>query len=267
MNYSLFSKKRNNKSEELFHDEWAKTASFDHVDPNMQFEGPTSPEYFYAARLLKPIKNKKILVLGCGLGEEVVYLAKKGANVYALDISKEMLTFTKNLARHHNVQRKIRFFHVPAEEMRFGEECFDAVFACNLIHHIQVKQGIKKVHKVLKKGGVCVFLEPQADNLLINLYRAMASDVRTDNEHPITKTDIKLVKKYFSHVQLREFHLFTLLIFVWFYIGEGVHPNKERYWKKIIYQAEKYKKAFALLRKIDVFLLRFFPYLGRFCWV
>lgn len=262
-----FQKKKNYKSEDAFHDEWAKSIDPNSIDPIAQFEGPTSPEYKYAVSLLKPVKGKKVLILGCGLGEEAVYLAKKGAIVYAVDISQQMLNFTKSLARRYKVQDKIHLFHTAAENVTFADNSFDFVFACNLLHHIQLKKGLKKIYRVLKKGGASVFLEPLAYNPVINIYRTMASEVRTDGEHPITLEDLKLIQNYFPQLRHKEFHLFTLLIFVWFYVGEGVHPNKERYWKKIIYDAKKYKKVFALLHTLDVLLLRLVPLLSKYCWV
>jgi ubiquinone/menaquinone biosynthesis C-methylase UbiE len=267
MKANFLKKRKNNKSEESFHDEWAKSVKLQDIDPIAQFEAPTSPEYRYAASLLQPIQGKKILVLGCGLGEEVVYLAKKGASVYAVDISLEMINFTKKLAEKYHVQKKVKLFHTSAEEIPFPKNSFDAVFACNLMHHIQLKMGVKKVYQVLKKGGVVIFLEPLAYNPVINVYRKMASEVRTDGEHPITFEDLEFMKEYFPRLTHKEFHFFTLLIFVWFYIGKGIHPNKERYWKKIIHEAQTYKTIFQFLHALDRIVLRLFPSLSKFYWV
>jgi len=260
-------KKRNNKSEEAFHNEWARSITISDIDPIRQFEGPTSPEYRYAANLLKPIKGKKILILGCGLGEEVVYLAKKGAKIFAIDISKEMLTFTHKLSLHYGLQHNIQLFHVAAENISFPQESFDAIFACNLLHHINLKKGINKIYKVLKTDGTAIFLEPLAYNPIINVYRKMASDVRTDSEHPITYKDIELIKQYFPNFMHREFHFSTLLIFIWFFVGLRIHPNKERYWKKIIHEGRKYKTVFTILHKIDNLILTLIPWLASLYWV
>jgi 2-polyprenyl-3-methyl-5-hydroxy-6-metoxy-1,4-benzoquinol methylase len=55
-------------------------------------------------RLLdRPIKGKMALDIGCGTGRIALTLAKKGANVTALDLSSAMLEFCSNEARKAKV--------------------------------------------------------------------------------------------------------------------------------------------------------------------
>ena len=46
-------------------------------------------------KLLSLLRNKKVLVLGCGSGPDVLWLAEKGAKVTGIDISKEQLVFAR----------------------------------------------------------------------------------------------------------------------------------------------------------------------------
>ncbi len=263
----FFTKKDNNKTEEDFHDEWALTAHIEDCDPTTQFSCATSPEYRYVADALCPMNGKKILVLGCGLGEEAVYCALQGAHVVALDISRRMLEHTVRLARQHGIESAIRTLHGSVEQFQCTDDPFDAILACNILHHIDIKKSLHCVSRALKPGGLFVFSEPLAYNPLINIYRAMASRVRTDGEHPLTMEDIEAMKCLFPTLELKTFHLFTLGIFVWFFAIERIHPNSERYWKKIIYDALKYERAFTILSRIDHYVLQIFPFLSRFCWV
>ena len=261
-----FKKKKNFQTEEHFHDEWAKSISVNNIDVIAQFESITSPEYKKAFESLGNIKNKKVLNLGCGLGEEATYLALKGAKVTAIDISQEMLNKTKELAKKYEVRSKIKFYKTAAEKLKFKDNTFDAVLGCNILHHVQIEDSIKEVKRVLKPNGIASFTEPLIYNPVINIYRAMASKVRTDTEHPLSINDIKLIKKVFPKTKHYEFHLSTLLIFVWFYVAEGLHPNKVRYWKKIITDGEKYKIPFRILQSIDNKLINLFPFVKRYCW-
>ncbi len=263
----FFTKKDNNKTEEDFHDEWALSTHIEDCDPIAQFSCATSPEYRYVADALYPMNDKKILVLGCGLGEEAVYCALQGAHVIALDISKRMLEHTANLARRHNVEMFICVLQGSAEQFQCEDGSLDAILACNILHHVDIEKSLRCISRALKPGGLFVFSEPLAYNPLINIYRAMASRVRTDGEHPLTLKDIEVMKCFFPTLELKTFHLFTLGIFVWFFAIERIHPNSERYWKKIIYDALKYERAFNVLSRIDNYLLRIFPFLSRFCWV
>lgn len=259
-------KKQNYKSEEYFHNEWARSVSLDEIDVFSQFEGKTSPEYREVIRTLGKVKNKRILNLGCGLGEETVYLASLGARVTAIDISKGMLNFTKKLALKHEV-KNISCYQMSAERLAFRNNNFDAVVGCNILHHVDIEKTILQVKRVLKADGMAVFSEPLAYNPIVNVYRSMATNVRTDHEHPLTYGDLERIRRVFPNMIHKEFHLFTLFIFAWFFIGERLHPNKVRYWKKIIIEAEKYKTAFKFLYSVDCVLLKLLPFLRRFCWV
>ncbi len=263
----LVLKQKNFQTEEGFHDEWAKLASIENLNVIAQFEGSTSPEYNKAIRLLPDVKNIKILNLGCGLGEEAVYLAILGAKVVAIDISNEMLKTTKKLAKKYKVNKNITYRKMSCEDMKFKNNSFDAVLGCNILHHVNIKKTVKETKRVLKPKGVAIFAEPLAYNPVINLYRRMAYKVRTDDEHPLFMSDIKQIKEVFPNTSHYEFHLFTLLIFIWFFLVERQNPNKVRYWKKIINEANKYKNSFKALYFLDKSTLFLFPFLKRYCWI
>lgn len=257
--------KVNKKHEMHFHDEWALSVAVEEIDARAPFEGGTSPEYESAMKALGDMRNKSILNIGSGLGEEAVYMALKGAKVTAIDLSPEMVSMTRRLAKVYKV-RNIRYFVMDAEKLEFKDQTFDGVLGCAVLHHGNIKKMIKQTSRVLKKGGTAVFVEPLKYNPVINIYRKMATSVRTEDEHPLGKEDIDLISRYFSKTQTREFQFFTLIIFVWFYFIERLHPNNARYWKKIVWEKDKYEKYFKLLLAIDNILLKL-SFLRKYCWV
>src|SRR5206468_1150212 len=127
-------KHANLMSEEHFHDQWAKSVSIEDLDVVAQFQGITSPEYKAVIHAIPEIRNKKVLNLGCGLGEEAVYLALSGASVTAIDISQEMLNTTKKLAARYGVSKKITYSKMSVEDLQFRNNSFDAVVGCNILH-------------------------------------------------------------------------------------------------------------------------------------
>lgn len=59
--------------------------------------------------------------------------------------------------------------------------------------------------------------------------------------------------------------VFTLLVFVYFFVVERA-STAERYWKKILYQADRYAWLFRPLQALDEALLPRLPMLGLLCW-
>jgi len=253
-------------NEEIFHDKWARTIDINDLAVYQAFEGPVSPEYKFALKLLGNIKNKKILNPGCGAGEEAAYLAKKGAKVWAVDISSGMIEVTKKVASKFGVTKNVTTYKASIEQWHPKSITFDLVFGNSVLHHVSLEKALSNISSLLNSQGRAVFIEPLSYNPIINFYRNMADKVRTVDERPLTKKDIITFNKYFTHVKHYEFHFFTLLIFCYFFIFERVSPNKDRYWKKIIREGKKYESAFKILYKIDTIVLKLFPFLRWYCW-
>jgi ubiquinone/menaquinone biosynthesis C-methylase UbiE len=250
--------------EEIFHDQWADSINIDDVIVDEFFEAATSPENRIIIKKLGDIKEKKILELGCGAGEASVYFAKKGAEVTATDISQGMLDVVQQVAKRHNATLSTKQSY--SDNIDFADETFDIVYAANLLHHVDLASTLIEASRVLKKGGVFVSWDPIAHNPLINIYRKMATEVRTTDEHPIKMNQLKLFLKYFSSMETETTWLFTLWIFVKFYFIDRVHPNDERYWKKILTEHKRLEKLYYRLEKLDKLLLHLIPFLKRYCW-
>ncbi|MEM4336809.1 MAG: class I SAM-dependent methyltransferase [Candidatus Woesearchaeota archaeon] len=252
------------KKEEIFHDAWATSIKLSDIKVNEFFEASTAPENRFIIKKLGNIRNKKILDMGCGAGEAAVYFAKKGANVIATDISQEMLSIVKNLAKLYKVN--VKTFKCPSHKTPFPNDSFDIVYAANLLHHVNIEETLKEVKRILKKGGIFVSWDPLGHNPIINVYRKIAKEVRTPDEHPLKMGDLKIFKKYFCSVEYKTTWFFTLWIFLRYYFIERIDPNKERYWKKILIDHKKLEKTYYRLEKIDNLFLKLFPFMRRFCW-
>lgn len=90
----------------------------------------------------------------CGAGTNTIYLAEKGFEVTAIEISQRAIEYAKEKAEHANV--KINFMIQSFVALSFGDEEFDFVFIIGCFHHVEIvdrHKFIKGVHRVLKKGG------------------------------------------------------------------------------------------------------------------
>jgi len=77
---------------------------------------------------------------------------------------------------------------------------------------------------------------------------------------------VKQISKRFSEIQNKGFWLSTCLIFVKYYFIDKIDPSKERYWKKIIDDADELAPIYNKLEKVDRKLLKWFPFLKWLCW-
>ena len=77
-------------------------------------------------KLIPDVKKKRTLELGCGAGQNSLYLASIGANCTAIDISQKQLEYGKKLSEQLNLP--IQFIHSSLDNFNFEEhEKFDFI--------------------------------------------------------------------------------------------------------------------------------------------
>jgi len=250
--------------ERQFHDTWAAAIDVDGIRVADYFEACTAPENRFILQQLGDIRGKRLLDLGCGAGENSVYFAQQGADCVAADYSPGMVNVALKLAAANGV--KIEGRTANAMALDFADNTFDIVYASNLLHHIPDPQvTLREMHRILKPGGKACFWDPLKHNPLINVYRRMATEVRTDDEMPLDINIVKGVQSLFSQTHYETFWLASLWIFLHFYLIEKVDPNQERYWKKIILEHERLSSIYWRLEAIDQ-KLKSVPLIKRFAW-
>ena len=256
--------KRRLADEACFHNAWASTMEVSRLLVRESFEAVTAEENKYALETMGDIEGKSILDLGCGAGESSVYFALKGARVTAVDVSKEMLHVATELAKQWDVTIDTRL--MIAEDMDLPSDSFDYVYGNGVLHHVDRKKAYNEIYRILKPGGQAIFIEPLCYNPIISVYRIIARSVRTRGEKPFRFHDFRYLRQMFPYVKHTEFWLATQLVFVYFFLVRRINPRKERYWKKVIADAEKLAPMYTRLLKIDNFLLTRARFLRRFCW-
>ena len=250
--------------EKTFHDQWASTIDVEGIKVKDYFEASTAPENRFIIQQLGNIQGKRILDLGCGAGENSVYFAKRGAVCVAADYSPGMVEVALQLAAANQVE--IEGCTENAIALSFPDNSFDIVYASNLLHHLPDPQAaIREMYRVLKPGGKACFWDPLKHNPVINVYRRIATSVRTEDEQPLDINIVNFVKSLFSTTTYDTFWIATLWIFLRFYLIDRVDPNQERYWKKIIIEQEKLQPIYQRLEKIDL-VLKKLPLIKRLAW-
>ena len=105
----------------------------------------------------------------------------------------------------------IDYFVMDAENTTFEDNTFDIIVGQGIIHHLNLENIYIETSRILNKNGHAIFMEPLGHNPLINLYRWLTPNIRTPDEHPLKRNDLKLLGKYFSNIKIEYFSLMTLL--------------------------------------------------------
>lgn len=251
-------------AEEVFHDEWAASEDVTQINVRHRNEACTAPEMRHIRQRLGDLRGRTLLDVGCGLGEAAVYFAMEGARVTATDISPGMCAATQQLAAANGVTLET---HVSAvEDLGLGDRQFDLIYTGNTLHHADLGAMLDRVLPHLKPDGVFASWDPVAYNPIINLYRIVATKVRTEDEHPLRLRDVRAVTGRFAQAEVRWFWFTTLSIFMLMVAAQFRSPNKERFWKKVVDEADSWAWLYRPLAAFDRGLLAVLPFLRPLCW-
>lgn len=231
---------------------------------NKQVEEATTSKFYkfgvleyvdnYAFSLLEErgLTGKAIVDYGCGSGWNSFRLAKQGANVFAFDISEEMIKALNQKVKQKKLKGTVVAKKMAAESLEYLDESIDGILGFGILHHVNLDLAIPEIYRVLKPGGKIVFREPLGKNPLINLFRFLTPKRRTSTERPLNFSGIKKFEKCnFREVKHTEFFLFGLFAF-------AVIGFKNR---------KLYSLVFDALNKVDKLILKIFPWLKEYCWI
>jgi ubiquinone/menaquinone biosynthesis C-methylase UbiE len=123
---------------------------------------------------------KKILDLGCGSGRHVVFLAKKGFDVYGIDQSEHGIKLATQWLKKENVSARLKVGDIY-KPLAYDDNIFDAIIATDVIHHgvtENIKKAISEISRVLKVGGMMFLTVPK---------RISNEDLRKDSSQTLGK--------------------------------------------------------------------------------
>jgi demethylmenaquinone methyltransferase / 2-methoxy-6-polyprenyl-1,4-benzoquinol methylase len=102
-----------------------------------------------------PQPGQRILDVATGTGLVAFGLAKRGAEVTALDQSEQMLAGARErAAAHPDLARRITFVHGEAERLPFPDQSFDALTFTYLLRYVDDRAAaVRELARVLKPGG------------------------------------------------------------------------------------------------------------------
>ena len=110
--------------------------------------------------ILGDIEGLSILDLACGQGYLSRILAKKGAKVVGVDLSKKMLEIAQGSEESEPLA--VKYIHCNSADMsEIGDESMDCIVSTFGFHDIkEIEPTIEECSRVLKEGGKLVFAIP-----------------------------------------------------------------------------------------------------------
>lgn len=200
----------------------------------------------FAFHLLGNVSGSRVLDLGCGSGETVVPLIRRGARVIALDISPELVSLIDQRLGSLGLSDACECKVASAYETGIESGSIDVIFAMSVLHHLDVALATKEMFRILKPGGTVVLKEPVRYSSLFRQARKLfpAKDDVSEYEYPLSHSAIATIVAPFEVVSTRHFRLPFVPLFQKFGKSWG-------------------KRAF----RVDRWLLSHFPALSHFATV
>ncbi len=195
------------------------------VEDKEFFDGQCDDMLFNITKILKkPLTDLRILDVGCGWAQALLYFKTKGMDCYGFDPAPAAIQY--GLSKGLNVK------HAGIDRMDvFGDTKFDVVMLKNVLEHIanpvEVLKEIRE--KVLKEGGLIILDVPNE----FNVFQTVGRDVHGLNDWWVAPpghlnyfcndTLVKLVKATGYKVQISEasFPLEMFLLFDDCYVGDS----------------------------------------------
>jgi SAM-dependent methyltransferase len=89
------------------------------------------------------------------------------------------------------------FRKMDAHSLEFGDDSLDFVFGVAILHHLDFARALREIHRVLRKGGKIVFVEPLRHNPVARLVRWLTPNARTPDELPLGRPELRLIERNF----------------------------------------------------------------------
>jgi len=166
---------------------------------------------------VEPLQGMRVLDFACGAGLTANFLAQRGAQVTAIDISPASVRRAGELAAEAG-----NAIELIAGELRpgtFAPASFDAVVGRYALHHVELTVIAPILNEVLLPGGRGAFLETMGLNPLLNIARDRMAGRKgvasfgSDDERPIDRADLRVLREAFGSVELSVGELRFLRIF------------------------------------------------------
>jgi len=165
------------------------------------------------------LSGKRVLEIGCGVGQETVELARRGAQVVAIDISPTLVSVATRRVIDAGLAEMVEVEVCAAEDLWSKHyKPFDVVVGNGVLHHLDLPLFKQALSTLMARGSFAQFQEPLIHNPLLRAYRWLTPHLRTETERPLSAGDVAEFVAGFGHIRLEYHNLVGLLSFPAFYL-------------------------------------------------
>jgi ubiquinone/menaquinone biosynthesis C-methylase UbiE len=153
------------------------------------------------------VRGRRVLDLGCGEGSLTLDIARRGAEVVGIDLSPGMIQVATRRMEIFMPDARAEFVAAPAEQLPFQDDSFDVVVGRFILHHLDMDRAPAEIARVLRPGGVAVFVENSGRNRLLMFARDRLAGrfgiarYGTPDEHPLDESDLAALSRAFARVE------------------------------------------------------------------
>ena len=170
------------------------------------------PDMERLANLFSEKGVRRILDLGCGTGRHLLFLLKKGFEVYGLDGSPNGLEIAKNWLTEENLSSELTCQKIECD-FPYKNGFFDAVISIQVIHHNLMKDIVFTINEILRtlKPEGFIFLTVPLHQAFY-LKKKNMEKVETRTYIPLTGQEKGLPHHFFTIAEIKKvFSDFDLL--------------------------------------------------------
>src|SRR5436190_3281976 len=114
----------------------------------------------YSYHLLGDVRGLRIVDYGCGSGGNSVLLANRGARVWGVDISPDLVNLARRRMQINARADGASFVVCSGYDLPFADGSIDVVFGIAILHHLDLSKASQEIARVLRPGGRAIFQEP-----------------------------------------------------------------------------------------------------------